>query len=128
MTTELFYLALSAVLSLVMWVPYILGRIVAWGPIEVVGYPERELPQPKWCLRLKAAHYNHVENLAPFAVLVLVVHLAGLNNELTALGATIFFFARLVHAVVYALGVPLVRTLAFAAGLVGSLMVASALL
>jgi len=125
MTPELTYLVATCMLSLVLWIPYILGRISAWGLIEAMGYPARELPQPDWAVRMKKAHHNLTENLAPFAGLVITVHLAGLGNEITALGAMIFFWARVVHAIVYTLGVPILRTLAFAAGLAGCLMVAS---
>jgi uncharacterized MAPEG superfamily protein len=125
LTTELCCLVAASVLSLVMWVPYIIARIGAWGMFEAMGYPDRELPQPAWALRMKAAHTNLTENLIPFAALVLTAHVAGLSSELSALGATIFFWARVAHAVVYTLGIPVARTLTFAAGLVGTLMVAS---
>lgn len=125
MTTELCCLVAVSVLSLVMWIPYIIARIGAWGMFEAMGYPERELPQPKWALRMKAAHGNLTENLVPFAALVLVAHAAGLNTEMSALGATIFLWARVAHAIVYTLGIPVARTLTFAAGLVGCFMIAS---
>lgn len=125
MTTELTYLVASCVLSLVMWLPYILGRLSAWGLIETMGYPQREIPQPDWAVRMRRAHNNLTENLVPFAGLVIAVHLAGLANETTAIGAMVFFWARVAHVIVYTLGVPVARTLTFAAGLVGCLMVAS---
>lgn len=125
MTPELTYLVATCMLSLVLWVPYILGRISAWGLIEAMGYPARELPQPEWAVRMQKAHNNLTENLAPFAGLVIAANLASLGNDTTALGAMIFFWARVVHAVVYTIGIPIVRTLSFAVGLVGCLMVAS---
>ena len=54
-----------------------------------------------------------------FAALVLVAHVSGAVNEATAFGASVFFCARVVHALVYLAGVPWVRTAAFFAGLVG---------
>ncbi len=125
MTPELVYLVASCVLSLVMWIPYILGRISAWGLFEAMSYPARELPQPAWGIRLMQAHRNLTENLVPFAGLVIAAHLAGLTNEMTAWGALVFFWARVAHAIVYAFGIPVLRTLAFAVGVVGCLMVAS---
>lgn len=125
MIPELTYLVATCMLSLLMWIPYILGRISAWGLVEALGYPERELPQPAWAVRLRRAHANLTENLVPFAGLVIVAHMASLTNETTALGAMIFFWARVAHAIVYMFGVPIIRTLAFAAGLVGCLLVAS---
>ncbi len=61
---------------------------------------------------------NAVEVFAPFAVLVLIAHVTGKTNAMTAFWAMFFFWSRVVHAVVYLLGVPYVRTLAFTAGFV----------
>jgi len=63
---------------------------------------------------MKAAHYNAVENLVVFATLVLVLHAAGISNETTVFACEIYFWARLVHYIVYTVGVPWVRTLSFA--------------
>jgi len=123
MTTDLLYLTLSAGLCAVLWVPYILSRIQTWGLINAVGYAKDQPALPDWAQRLTRAHANMVENLAPFAALVLVAQAAGAASETTALGAAIFFWARLVHAVVYTLGVPWLRTLAFAVSWVGMLLI-----
>jgi uncharacterized MAPEG superfamily protein len=45
--------------------------------------------------------------------LVIVVHLAGKADAMTAFWAVSFFWLRLAHAVVYLLGIPYVRTLIF---------------
>jgi uncharacterized MAPEG superfamily protein len=68
------------------------------------------------------------ENLAPFAALVLVAHVAGAANATTAIGAAIFFWARLVHALVFIAGLPWVRTLAFIVGLAGELLILAQIL
>ena len=67
------------------------------------------------------------ENLAPFAVLVLVAHLAGKSGEATALGAMIFFWARLAHVIVYTAGVIYLRTLVFFVAAIGEIMILVAL-
>ena len=66
--------------------------------------------------RAKKAHTNAVENLAPFAAVVVVAHLAAAANATTALWATIYLWARVVHYAGYTAGVPFVRTLSFAVG------------
>ena len=78
----------------------------------------RESPKPlaPWATRMKAAHYNAVENLVIFGVLVLAAHAAGVNNEATALACVIYFWARVVHLVVHTFGIPWIRTLAFVVG------------
>lgn len=123
MTTDLTMLAWSAALCAVLWMPYILARIGAWGLMDAVGYPDAPATVPKWSARTGKAHANLVENLTPFAALVLVAHLGGMANEATALGATIFFWARVVHVIAFTFAIPWVRTLAFVAGFAGMVMI-----
>ena len=86
---------------------------------RAVGYMDDPPESPAWAKRALRVHLNFVENLAPFATLVLVAHVAGLANETTALGAAIFFWARVVHAAVFYAAVPWLRTVAFAVSWVG---------
>jgi uncharacterized MAPEG superfamily protein len=116
MTVELKYLALVAAFTAVMWVPYILNVIMVRGVMDAVGYPENPKPLAPWATRMKAAHYNAVENLVVFAALVLIAHVAGVKSEATALAAIIYFWARVVHFLSYTFAVPFVRTLAFTVG------------
>lgn len=116
MTTELTYLVYVSVLTALLWVPYILNLIIVRGPVDAVGYPQNPKPIAPWADRLKAAHYNAVENLVVFAALVLVAHAVGVSDPATQMCAMLYFWARLVHAIAYALAIPVVRTLAFVAG------------
>jgi len=116
MTVELKYLALVSTLTALIWIPYILNTIMVRGLIDAVGYPDNPKPLAPWAERMKAAHYNAIENLAAFAALVLVAHLVGIRNEATALAAVVYFWARVVHVVAYTFGIPWVRTLAFVVG------------
>lgn len=116
MKTELFYLSWTAVLTGVLWAPYILDRFVRWGIADTVGYPCNPKPQSPWAARLMRAHANAVENLAVFATLVLVAHAAGISNTLVAGASAIYFWARVAHAIAYTLALPWVRTLAFLVG------------
>lgn len=123
MSDDLFYLTLSAGLCAVLWIPYILNRVQQQGMANAVGYMENPPEPPAWARRAHRVHLNFVENLAPFAALVLVAHVGGLASELTALGAAIFFWARVVHTVVFYAGIPWIRTLAFTASWIGMAMV-----
>lgn len=116
MTVELKYLTLVAAFTALMWIPYILNMIMVRGLLDAVGYPENPKPMAPWATRMKAAHFNAIENLAVFAALVLIAHLAGVKTEATALACIIYFWARLVHFAAYTFRVPWVRTLAFAVG------------
>jgi uncharacterized MAPEG superfamily protein len=128
MTLELKYLVLVTVLTALLWVPYILNRIAVRGLADTVGYPENPKPMARWAQRLQAAHTNAVENLVVFATLVLVADATGSSNEATVLACTVYFWARLAHAVVYAFGMPWLRTLTFTAAFAGQATLAWQLL
>jgi len=114
MKAELFYLALVTAFTGLLWVPYIIDRALVRGLIDAVGYPDNPKPQSPWAQRMMKAHDNAVENLVVFAALVLAAHAAGISNNAIAASATVYFWARVVHAVSYALAIPWVRTLSFA--------------
>ena len=84
------------------------------GLVDAVGYPDDPKPMAAWAERMKAAHYNAVENMVLFATLVLVAHAAGISNETTVLVCKVYFWARVVHVATYTLGIPWLRTLSFA--------------
>lgn len=114
MTPELKYLALTATFTVLLWIPYILNVIVSNKLGDAVGYPAAPLVMTAWAERLKKAHYNAIENLAPFAALVLVAHAIGVGNDATVAAAAAYFWARVVHALAYTFAIPWVRTLSFA--------------
>ena len=113
MKTELFYLALVTAFTGILWIPYIIDRAMVRGLMDAVGYPENPKPQSAWAQRLQKAHNNAVENLAVFAALVLTAHALGISGNAIATSSLVYFWARVVHAVSYAFGVPWVRTLSF---------------
>ena len=119
MTTELAFLAWSAALTSVLWIPYILSRFMVWGITDTVGYPDNPPALPKWAQRAQKAHLNMIENFPAFAALVLIAHITQQSSAATVTGAALFFYARLVHAIVHILGIPWIRTLAFIVGWVG---------
>ena len=116
MTIELKYLTFVSLVTALMWVPYILNTIKIRGLINAVGYPENPKPLAPWASRMKAAHCNAIENLVVFAALVLIANAADISNATTAMACVIYFWARLVHYLVYTFGIAWVRTLAFAVG------------
>lgn len=116
MSSELTSLIWVIALTAVAWVPYILNVIMVRGLVDAVGYPEDPKPLAPWAQRMKAAHYNAVENLALFAPLVLVLNALGISNDTTVLACTVYLWARVAHMIVYTLGIPWLRTLAFTAG------------
>ena len=113
MTEELQSLTWVITLSAVMWVPYILNTVMVRGLKDAVGYPDDPQPLAPWAERMKKAHYNAVENLVMFAALVLMLNALGVSNATTVMACNIYFWARLVHYLVYSAGIPWLRTLSF---------------
>lgn len=130
MSHELFWLVMTTAMTGLMWIPYILDRIMVRGLTGSMANPSpTDKPQSPWAERLKAAHINAVENLVIFAPLVLATQ--DLNVNLATTGTTfacqLYFFSRLAHVIVYTLGIPVLRTLAFAGGFVAQVLLALAL-
>lgn len=121
MTTDLSYLAWTALLTAALWIPYIVAQVATNGWLAPANYVDpTPRPLPLWGRRADRAHVNAVESFAPFAALVLIAHLSGKANAMTAFWATCFFWLRLTHAVVYLLAVPYVRTVVFTLGFVAT--------
>ena len=117
MSKELLWLTLTVILTGLLWVPYILDRIMVRGLMGAMANPARnDKPQSPWAQRLYFAHTNAVENLVIFAPLVLILDAQGYSTQGTVTACAVYFWARLAHVVVYTMGVPVLRTLAFAVG------------
>ncbi len=124
MNTQLLYLTYVTLLTAVIWIPYILNEIIVRGVVEAVGYPQNPRPLAAWATRMKAAHYNAIENLAVFATLVLVANALHLNSHAIEQSCVVYFWSRIVHVLAYTFAVPWVRTLAFVAGFMAQLCIA----
>ncbi len=129
LSTELYWLTLTILLTAVIWIPYIINRLIEDRPIPALMNPQPDLrPKAKWAERLMRAHDNAVENLVVFAPLVLTVQITGISTETTGLACIVYFFARLSHLLLYAFGVPLLRTFAFFIGFLCQMTLAIAVL
>ena len=118
MATEFRYLAYTALLTALLWVPYVVCQVQTNGFLKPQNYKDPAIrPMPLWGQRAHRAYLNSVEVFAPFAVLVIVAHLSG-KVGLTAFWAMSFFWLRVAYALVYWLGIPFVRTLIFTLGVV----------
>jgi len=105
MNTELLYLLLTAILTGILWVPVVIGYVTSRGVLTPSAYKTAPTaPLPDWVNRANRAHQNAVENLAPFAAVVLIAQATGLHSALTVNCAAIYFFARLAHAVIHITG------------------------
>jgi uncharacterized MAPEG superfamily protein len=119
MTADLKYLAYTAILTAALWIPYIACQVMTNGFLRPQNYVDpAQRPVPLWGRRADRTYLNAVEAFAPFAALVIVAHLAGKSNSMTAFWAMSFFWLRLAHAIVYLLAVPYVRTVVFTLGFI----------
>jgi uncharacterized MAPEG superfamily protein len=128
--TTLHWLSATAAMTALFWIPYGMYRPLSIGWWRHFDNPreEDEAKRPAWSHRMRRAHANATENLAPFAALVLCAHALGLHGRTLELAAATYFFARLAHFVIYAAGIPLLRTVSFGVGFAAQLVFAAAVL
>src|ERR1700749_2775514 len=117
MTPELFWLTLTVILTGLLWVPYILNRVLVRGLGGAMANPSRnDKPHAAWATRLMFAHDNAVENLVVFAPLVLILAQIDYSTKWTVYACMVYFWSRGAHLIVYTLGLPAFRTLSFCVG------------
>jgi uncharacterized MAPEG superfamily protein len=127
MTLELRLLAYSIVVFFVVVFVQASEAILRNGAIPMANNRD-DLPAPsKLQLRLKRLTSNYQENLLIFAPLVLIAASANIANDWTALGARLFFYSRIAHAIWYMAGLPLIRPLFWLIGVIGCAMIFLAL-
>lgn len=129
LTTELFWLVATTTMTALMWVPYILNRMLEQGLLRALWDPEgRTETRHPWAERMMRAHENAIENLVIFSTLVLVAHVAGVNTQATATASLVFFSARAAHFLVFALKLPVLRIVTFVIGFGAQMVFALTLL
>lgn len=128
MSVELTMLLYATALLIALVLIQALAGVRAQGLVPMANNRDN-LPEAKpFQARMKRVVDNHREGLLMFAPLVLIANMTGVSSDQTALGAQLFFYARVAHAIIYITGLPMIRPLAWAVGLVGTLMVLKELL
>jgi uncharacterized MAPEG superfamily protein len=122
-TADLHLLVWTVALCLVQMIVAVAGATLQVGLPRLAGNREPLPELSGWAGRAQRAHRNMLETVALFAALVIVAHMAGLNNDTTILGAQIFFWARLAYAIVYLIGIPWVRTGIWTISMVGLVII-----
>lgn len=125
MSVELSMLMWSGVLLLVLIVMSANAGIMSMGLPWGFSNRDEAANLEGWGARTKRCYMNHLENTVIFALILLPISLSGISNEMTVLGAQIFLGARVVHALIYVSGITLLglRTLAYFAGIIGTVMI-----
>ena len=131
MTADLTMLVWTVILSFAIPYIYLAARLMTPGGYEWgIGNREKPFtgPMPEWARRCERAEVNLLHNLPGFAALVLMAHVTDTANATTALGAQIFFWARVAHLASYIAGIIYLRTFVFIIAFVGEVMILSQIL
>lgn len=128
MTTELTMLLLTTALLLVLVLIQAAAGVRSLGLAPLANSRDGLPPPTGFHARMLRVVDNHREGLTIFTPLVLIAHAAGIHSGLTALAAQAYFGSRVLHAIVYVFGLPLIRPLIWGVGLVAQATLVAALL
>lgn len=129
LSSELYWLTLTVLMTGLMWIPYILNRMREQGIGNALWDPQGiTATKINWADRMMRAHQNAVENLVIFAPLILILHITQSSNELTVLASASYFYSRLIHYIVFTFGIPLIRVLTFIVSVFAQLVLAFTIL
>ena len=124
MTIELYVLLLTAIWTISLLIPVFLARLMTPNGIRwAMGNRDAEARLPSWHARASKAHANMVENLAPFAVIIVVAHFCEVTNTWTIRAAIAFLICRIFHAVCYWFGLTPWRTHFFILSLIAEALI-----
>jgi uncharacterized MAPEG superfamily protein len=124
MKPEMLLLLWAVVLMFVQMLVAAQGAFMQVGLTMLAGNRDNLPVLTGWAGRAQRAHRNMLENMVLFVALVVLVIAAGKTNQMTVLGAELFFWARLAYALIYLAGWPWVRTVAWFVSVVGMVLIA----
>ena len=124
MKPEMLLLLWAVVLMFVQMLIAAQGAFMQVGLGTLAGNRDNMPALTGWAGRAQRAHRNMMENMVLFSALVFLVIAASKGNQMTALGAELFFWGRVAYALIYLAGFPWVRTLAWVVSVIGMVMIA----
>ena len=125
---ELSLLIWTAALTILQMLVSALGSISQIGLTTLAGNRDNLTETTGWASRAQRAHRNMLESIAVFAILVMSAHHLNISNDMTVLGAQLFFWGRVAFSVIYIAGIPWIRTAAWGVSLVGLILIFSQLI
>jgi uncharacterized MAPEG superfamily protein len=129
MTIELRMLIYSVILGIVHLIAASHFISSQYGYRWTAGNREEEMPPLQGIVgRVDRGVMNFLETFPFFAAAVLVAHLAGVHNAWTVIGAQMYFWGRVAYAIIYAIGIPVARSLAWNVAVIGILAIVVACL
>ncbi len=129
MTPETTVFLLSLALGMVHFMIGAITYALQIGVTTALGSRDN-LPERDNLLGVRGERANHnFKETLPWALgLLVLVQAVGVTNEMTALGAWMYFWGRVFYLPIYVLGLPLVRSFAYFSALIGLGLMASQLL
>lgn len=97
--------------------------VLQMGLMPALGNRDDVAPATGFTARAKRCVMNSVEAMVMFVPLVLAAVVAQQTDQWSALGAQVFFYARVGYVASYMIGIPFLRTVLWTAGLAGVLLV-----
>jgi uncharacterized MAPEG superfamily protein len=123
MSLELKLLVWSVALAFAQCLVAVIGAFLQVGLPTLAGNRENMPAITGWGGRAERAHRNMLQSLVLFTALVLVAQVTSKLDATTALGAQLFFWARLAYAAVYLIGLPWIRTGVWAVSVLGLVLI-----
>ena len=128
MTPELTYLLYAVILLIAHIVIQATLSDLSKGLFWALGSQDEPREQNVIAGRVQRALRNYLETFPAFVALALLLTVTERGTELSALGAALFFWARVAYIPAFASGIPLVRSIAWFASIGGLvLMILAAL-
>jgi uncharacterized MAPEG superfamily protein len=124
MTIDLGCLLVLALWSLVLNHTPAIARMkvlgLAWGAGNREETPMVVAP---WIGRADRAQRNHLDNLPMLAVVILIAHVTGKHDGITAAASVVMVVARVAHSLVYIFGIKQLRPLFYLLSIVAMLVI-----
>jgi uncharacterized MAPEG superfamily protein len=128
MSTEMMLLGWSVVLLLAYIVAQALAAVELGLPYLMTARDDNRQPRNVYAGRLARALTNFLETYPAFVALALGLAVTEQTGGLGAIGAHLWFWMRVIYLPLYALGIPVVRTLVWTGSVVGLVLMLLALL
>ena len=116
---------LSCLLALALW-SLVLNHTPAIGKIKAMGgewamsnRDEAPTSIAPWIGRADRAQRNHHDNLPMLAIVILIAHITGRHNSITAIASVVILVSRIGHSLSYIAGITQLRPLCYLVSLLG---------
>lgn len=122
MTPELQYLVYGVILLIAHVIIQATLSDLSKGLGWALGPQDERREQNAIADRIERALRNYLETFVGFAVLALILAVTEMGNATSALGAAVWFWARIAYIPAFASGIPLVRSVTWLTSLGGLVM------